>query len=220
MSVRYPKHAETVAWARAQLGKSEIPSGSNAGAFVRFCQSASWLGGTGWPWCRAFSLRAHLEGGFTLPDGSAGAWDALERARGRGDALPPAEYRKAVPGDEVIWSFGSGHCSILESFSRRAGVVYVQTIDGNVRDRVTRCERPLGQVRGFIRWRETPVAVKPVRPPRAQVVGGASGRRKLVTRKGRVVSLPQGRSTPVAGNGLGGAYRWLRRIGSDRHTAA
>lgn len=180
MAAAHPKHRAVIAWARKQLGKSEEPPGSNTGTFVRFCQQATWLPGTRWPWCRAFNLRAHLEAGFTLPDRSAGAWDALARARQRGDALNPAGYRHLIPGDEVIWAFGSGHSSIFTGWRLAGGRVYIDSIDGNVGDKVAECSRPLSLVKGFIVWHETAATVKPARAPVGQVVGGVSGKRKLI----------------------------------------
>lgn len=196
---KYPRHAATIAWAEKQIGKREQPLGSNTGKFVQFCQRATWLGGTKWAWCRAFSLRAHLEGGFHLPDGSAGAWDALRRAAGRGQALKPSQYPKLIPGDEVIWAFGSGHCSIFTGVTRRNGIVYVKSIDGNVSDSVERCERPLSEVKGFIQWPEKIAVVSHAKPPRIQKVGSASGRKQLVTRKGRVIPLPSRKQTGCGG---------------------
>lgn len=185
----FPKHAATLAWAEAQVGKHEVPLGSNTGTFVESCQRATWLAGTNWAWCRAFSLKAHLEGGFILPDESAGAWDALERARKRGDALVPSAYHLVTPGDEVIWATGSGHCSIFKGTTVIGGEVFVLTVDGNVSDGVRDCSRPLSQVKGFIHWQEQSVP-DGRKPPRAQVVGSVSGHRQLVTAKGRVVKLP------------------------------
>lgn len=205
----YPKHARAVAWARKHVGEGEHPAGSNTGSFVELCQRATWLAGTRWAWCRAFNLRAHKEAGFDLPDGSAGAWDALDRARTRGDALDRGDYDRAIPGDEVIWTFGSGHSSLLTGFTTRNGVVYVDSVDGNVHDQVAVCERPLSLVKGFVVWHESPpppAAKKPAQKaaPKRQVVGSISGRRQLVTKKGHVIPLPKRKAGP-AGTGLGHA---------------
>jgi hypothetical protein len=198
----YPKHAATVSYAESKVGQREEPLGSNTGVFVRFCQRHTWLGGTKWPWCRGFNLTVIKEGGgFTYPDGSAGAWDALDRARKRGWALALGEYGKAIPGDEVIWNIGSGHASILKGLSVRGGAAYVQSVDGNVSDSVADRERPLSLVRGFIHWPEAPVFAYAVKPPRVQVVGSASGTRKLVTRGGKVVPLPKARRVDVEVDG-------------------
>ena len=177
------KHYLAVLAARADIGQHEQPLGSNTGAFVIACQRATWLGGTGWPWCRGSVLKWRKQAGDKPGDGSAGAWDALERARKRGEVLDPGGWANAIPGDEVIWNVGSGHSSLLEE-PVVGGVV--RSIDGNSADSVRRCERPLSQVRGFIAWPETPGSGGRNRKPLAQVVGGESGRRKLVVGKLRV----------------------------------
>ena len=185
-------HAAALKWALAQVGKTEIPSGSNTGPFVILCQRATWLGGTGWAWCRAFTLRARMEGGDKPEDGSAGAWDALSRAQSRGQALTAAQWHLAVPGDEVILSEGAGHACMLRGVQTVAGRIVCETVDGNWGDKVTLTSHDLGIVKGFIHWPEQGVKT-PVRPPRSQVVGGADGKRKLVTRGGKTLPLPKKR---------------------------
>jgi hypothetical protein len=158
--------------ARAQLyvGMHEEPSGSNSGAFVRKCQSFTWLKGTGWPWCVAFCQRVFAECGFKLPWGSAGAWDLYAYARRAG-------WTKKIPkpGDIAIWNFGTGHASIV----RRVLGTAVETIDGNVGDKVSICVRPIAEARGFIRnpafTTKTPPPVPKVKKPKKEIVGSASG---------------------------------------------
>lgn len=182
-------HEKALRWALAQVGKGEQPPGSNTGAFVEFCQRATWLGGTGWPWCRAFVLRARIEGGDRPEDGSAGAWDALRRAQRRGQALTPRQWHLAVPGDEVILSEGAGHACMLRFMSTVGGQLVANTVDGNWGDKVTLTQHPLSIVKGFIHWPEQGVK-RPVKPPRGQVVGDRKGRRTLVTRHGHKLPLP------------------------------
>lgn len=184
------QHQRAVAWALAQVGKGEVPPGSNQGPFVQFCQSHTWLGGTGWAWCRAFTLTARCEGGNKPEDGSAGAWDALDRARARGQALTPAQHSLAIPGDEVILASGAGHACLLLGISTVGGQQVVNTVDGNWGDKVTKTSHPLAEVKGFIHWPEPRIAPKPAPAPRAQVVGAASGKRHLVTRGGIKIPLP------------------------------
>lgn len=184
------QHSAALTWALAQVGKGELPPGSNKGTFVQFCQSASWLKGTGFAWCRCFTLRARLEGGNVPEDGSAGAWDAFKRATARGQTLTAAQYAHAIPGDEVILKTGAGHACLLRSVSTVGGQQVVNTVDGNWGDRVTLTSHALADVLGFIHWPEQTVA-KPVVPPRAQVVIGAEKKPRLVTRKGRVLPLPK-----------------------------
>ena len=67
-------HSNVVAWCKMQVGETETPPGSNSGAFVQFCQSHTWLKGTGWPWCAAFVVTAISEGagvGYPCPTASA-----------------------------------------------------------------------------------------------------------------------------------------------------
>jgi len=163
---------------RAQLyiGRGEIPPGSNTGPFVRECQRYTWLPGTGWPWCVAFCQRVFAECGLKLPWGSAGAYDIYDRAKKAGWAK-----RTPKPGDIAIWNFGTGHASIV----RRVLGSYVETIDGNVGDKVSVCTRPISETRGFIRHpgltAKKPVVVPPVKKPKKEVVGSASGTTKTVT---------------------------------------
>lgn len=184
------KHEAALRAAVADLGEHEVPMGSNTGAYVRSCQRESWLGGTGWPWCRAAVLKWRKQGGDKPGDLSPGAWDALNRARKRGEALAPEQWRKVVPGDEVIWNIGSGHSSLVEKVTLLpSGDVVVTSIDGNSGDAVRRCQRGLNQVRGFIAWPENP-GDKADRRPLVSVVGSESGTRKLAVGKA-VVSLPK-----------------------------
>ena len=182
------KHEKSVAAAVADIGQREDPMGSNTGGYVLTCQRATWLTGTRFPWCRGATLKWRVQGGDKPGDRSAGAWDALERARKRDEVLDRGDWGRAIPGDEVIWNVGSGHSSLLERVdtSVTAGVM-IHTIDGNSGDQVKRCTRPLSQVRGFIAWPDAPGLGGQSRKPRVQVVGGESGRRKLVV--GRV-ALP------------------------------
>ena len=178
------KHQEALAAAVADLGKRELPLGSNTGEFVISCQRATWLGGTGWPWCRGATLKWRKQAGDKPGDGSAGAWDALNRAKKRGEALTPAEWAKVVPGDEVVFNIGSGHVALVESVNSTA----VTSIGGNESDGVRRGTRPLSYVRGFIAWPELGVQAGGKRP-RFQVVGSVSGTRKLVV-GGKTLPLP------------------------------
>lgn len=188
----HPMHDSALHWALAQVGKTEIPPGSNRGPFVQFCQRATWLGGTGWAWCRAFTLRARIEGGDKPEDGSAGAWDALSRAQARGQALAPSAWRLAIPGDEVILAEGAGHACMLHSAATVGGQVVLNCVDGNWGDKVSLTQHPLSIVKGFIHWPEQGQKPQP-KPPHVQVVGGVTGKRHIVTRRGFKVPLPNTR---------------------------
>jgi hypothetical protein len=154
----------------------EDPRGSNTGKFVIGCQRYTWLPGTGWPWCVAFVQRVFAEVNLKLPWGSAGAWDLYERAKKAGWAK-----KVPKPGDIAIWNIGSGHASIV----RRVLGDYVETIDGNVGDKVTLCRRSVVLARGFIRHPGltlAPVDVPDVKPPKKETVGSASGDPVIVYR--------------------------------------
>jgi len=171
-------------YAAGFLGAGEYPPGSNRGPFVEFCQQHTWLKGTGWPWCAAFAVTVVQEGGgVEYPDRTAGAWDLLERARKRGWAC---SAKTAVPGDLVVFNIGSGHVGVVEKIENGN----VISIDGNAGDAVSRCTRPLSKVRGFVHWPEDVPAHKPVKAPKVQVVGSASGTRKLVV-AGKSLPLPK-----------------------------
>jgi hypothetical protein len=184
-----PKHDAALAAAIADIGKHEVPLGSNTGPFVIQCQRASWLGGTNWPWCRAAVLKWRKQAGDKPGDLSPGAWDALARARKRGEVLEPSEWGRAIAGDEVIWNIGSGHSSLLEKITLDGSNVTVHTIDGNASDQVKRCQRPLSQVKGFIAWPETPLD-KADRRPLIHKIGSESGKRKVAV-AGVKIPLPR-----------------------------
>jgi hypothetical protein len=183
------KHEKALAAAIAAIGQREQPMGSNCGAYVQACQKASWLGGTGWPWCRAAVLKWRRDAGDKPGDLSAGSWDSFARAQKRGETLPPELWRDAIPGDEVTFNIGSGHSALLEKVTSIGGRVTVHTIDGNSGDMVRRCARSLDTVRGFICWPEQGVPAGAKRK-RIQVVGSESGKRKLVV-AGRSIPLPR-----------------------------
>src|SRR3990167_5113278 len=80
-----PKHDATLAWAKTHLGEHEVPwpvpvgqAGSNTGPFVKSCQAATWLDGTGWPWCIPFIVKGWAVAGFKLPYLGAGAYAMLD----------------------------------------------------------------------------------------------------------------------------------------------
>lgn len=191
----YPKHDATLKWAIAEIGVREVPKESNTGPRVCFYQRHTWLGGTGWAWCVAFALSATEEGGgFKFPEPSAGAWDLLRRCEKKGWSKSPSNYKIVRPGDLVIFAVGSGHAAVVESIEETLDGIVIHSVDGNADDQVKRCTRYLKDVKGFICWPETPVASAPpkkdAKAPLVSVVGGASGRRAVVTRGGKVVKLP------------------------------
>lgn len=178
------KHQMVLAWALSQVGQREEPMGSNRGAFVEFCQSHTWLKPGAWPWCAAFAVTAIEEGaGVEYPDPSAGAWDLLARAAKRGWARP-GNFKGVKPGDLAVFNIGSGHIGVVSKVTTKQCF----SVDGNAGDMVRECARPITSVRGFVCWPED-------LPPRekskrfVQIVGGESGRRKLVV-AGKAIPVP------------------------------
>lgn len=170
-------HARALAWARAQVGRREIPDGSNSGPFVRLCQRATWLPGTGWAWCVAFFIAAWRYGAHVkLWWLGAGAYAFLTAARKAGYETT---LEHAVPGDAVIFNDGAGHCAMLAE--RYDGGEWVRTIDGNWNNAVELVTHPAADVRGCI---HIPYAnerkPRPARPRMFEVATSAAGHRQVV----------------------------------------
>ncbi len=134
-----------VRWARGQVGVVEAPPGSNTGTRVRWYQSHTFLGGTGWPWCAAFVCTAWIENGFPFPYRSAGAWDFIDGARNRGYGVSPDQLR---PGDAVAYRQGKGHINL---FLADAGGGRIETIGGNESDSVRHSSYDRGLIYGCAR---------------------------------------------------------------------
>lgn len=171
------KHAAAVKWLNAHVGEHEEPLGSNTGRFVRECQAASWLKGTGWAWCVATWLRAWEVAGYQLPYKGAGAYATLDWYRKNVPSwvVPPSLAR---PGSAVIFNIGSGHLATLVK-PVKMGDTTVTTIGGNESDMVKETTRPLSLVRGFVDPAEAnPPA--PARKPVFVVATSESGHRQIV----------------------------------------
>lgn len=169
-----PTGHDVLAKARSQLGVHEDPMGSNSGAHVETYQHATWLAGTGWPWCVAFVQWVFREVGAPLPNLGAGAWALLDWAKSVGWAVNTPE-----PGDVVILSEGSGHACLFERFEGTD----VVTIDGNWGDRVGEQRHPRSIVKGYIRNKHLAypgTKVKARKPRLFQVTTSHSGHRKIV----------------------------------------
>ena len=176
------KHELALQFARRELGVVEEPYGSNSGVpghlsgHILWFQAATWLGGTGWPWCVAFALWCLKKAGFIIPWLSAGAWDLYDRARKAGWTVPIGTWGLpggAEPGDICIWNVGDGHASLLVSYDRASGMV--TSIDGNVSNRVAYKTRSAVLLRGVIHIPEAH-KVKPAKPPMYEVVTGVNGK--------------------------------------------
>lgn len=128
-------------------GVREVPQDSNTGPRVLAYQRATWLDGTGWPWCAAFicwglqQVEKQLGGlGFARPQ-TAGAWDfenwatkqklKLMKPRGkvkRGDIVCfTFSHIGLAIEDEKNGSVRTVEGNTNQSGSREGGGVYIQT---------------------------------------------------------------------------------------------
>lgn len=146
-----------IAMLKAEQGVREVPANSNKGKRVEEYQAATWLTGTGWPWCAAFicwGIR-ELEKTHPLPfkrPQTAGAWDFENWAKSQGvKRFKPRGRIKA--GDIVVFTFShiglaiedekGGSVKTIEgntdaSGSREGGGVYIKS-------------RPVSSIRSHIR---------------------------------------------------------------------
>ena len=164
MSAKLPD--QIVKIAKAEIGVEEI-DGSNSGPRVEEFQSATSLGGTGWPWCAAFVCwvvrEAASAAGVKFTDTfkrptTAGAW-ALEHWSLKQDNSTETKkkpFRDILPGDIVIFNFS--HVGFAVSECDDTG--FFQTVEGNTDDggsreggAVLRRWRRSSQVRSRIRFR-------------------------------------------------------------------
>lgn len=170
--------ARALTVAEGELGVREQPARSNSGPRVREYQAATWLPGTGWPWCAAFCCWAYKQAGYVFPDRSAGAWDLVDRAvrNGWGVSTAPAAAR---PGDLVAFRVGSGHIALFERYDARTGLVH--TIDGNVSNMVARRARPASQVYRIVKVKGDPgVPIPPSKRPVYEIVRGEGDSARVV----------------------------------------
>lgn len=123
--------------ATAEIGVEEI-NGTNSGKRVKEYQSATDLGGTGWPWCAAFVCwvvwDALVKCGvketktFKRPK-SAGAWamEAWSLAQDNTTSTKKPHRDDIIAGDIVIFKFS--HIGFAISAPDKNG--FVTTIEGN-----------------------------------------------------------------------------------------
>jgi hypothetical protein len=182
-----------VAEARKHAGQGEDPVGSNRGLFVQKCQAATFLSGTGWPWCAAFVCRICELLGIPLNYPSAGAHDLANHYAAR-----KVSHADAKPGMIVDYNIGSGHTGILTSISQDA----VRSIDGNWADHVTEHRMPLSSVRGI--WalphvdydQKLPDVAPPKKLPPWVATTSATGHKKVFRRKRGLIHWLQSRTFP------------------------
>lgn len=136
--------------ARAELGYTETPAGSNRTKFGK------WFGLDGQPWCMMFVQWVFARAGaMDLLPALTASCGALMRAGKAAGCWVTDGYR---PGDVVIYDFPGGastdHCGIVDGVSAN----YVTSIEGNTGagndangGQVQRRTRPLSQVVGAVR---------------------------------------------------------------------
>lgn len=161
-----------VAFALQDLGKTEEPLGSNAGPHIGHLVDGyrdHWrLGsGVGLPWC-AMAVSVWTARALELGDAGAevdwvghpfGAWfGGVEQIRawavreGRLEAGPSVGsilvMSREGAGSDARRSPLAGHCGLVV----RAGALGLQSIEGNVTNRVVTRTRRIADVDGFVRW--------------------------------------------------------------------
>jgi hypothetical protein len=122
---------EMVRLAEGEVGVCEDPVDSNTGRRVRTYQGATWLDGTGWPWCAAFICWIVREAGMAeehRPQ-TAGAWDFERWARkttNPAELIKPAATGTIRKGDLLVYKFS--HIGIAREDETGGRVT---TIEGN-----------------------------------------------------------------------------------------
>ena len=126
--------------AEAEVGVREVPIDSNRGERVEEYQKATWLDGTGWPWCAAFVCWCIREASktetalFDLPL-TAGAWDFVNWANDQGlQVFDPQEGKPLIRrGDIIVFRFSHIGIAVQDS-------IYdlIQTVEGNTDEQGSR----------------------------------------------------------------------------------
>ncbi len=147
--------------AQGEVGVKEVPAGSNSGPRVREYQRLSAIGGTGWPWCGAFTNYCYAVGAGRPLKGFNNAYvpSYVRAAKDRAHGLKVISANDARPGDLVCFDWGkdgvSDHIGILETkvSSGRFTSIEGNTSYGNDSNggQVMRRDRNVGQVQVFIR---------------------------------------------------------------------
>lgn len=124
---------EAIRWARAQIGTTENPPGSNRGGKITEWQKAfaSWL--VGQPWCGVFVGTSAKHAGVKGVSSRVASVALIELDSKDGshgyDHAVPVSIDTIRPGDHAIL-FGPGiHVELVEKVHKRSGIV--QTIGGN-----------------------------------------------------------------------------------------
>jgi hypothetical protein len=145
-------------FAQGEIGVKE--TGPNTGPRVREYQAASAIGGTGWPWCGAFTAWCYAKAGRPLKGfNNAYVPSYVNAARKSDHGLRVVSAESARPGDLVCFDWQrdgvSDHIGILET---RVVSGKFRSIEGNTSfgnnsngGQVMRRDRNTSQVQCFIR---------------------------------------------------------------------
>lgn len=148
--------------AKGEIGVKEQPPGSNSGKRVREYQASTSLGGTGWPWCGAYTNWCYARAGRPLKGfNQAYVPDYVATARRNEDGLRIVSASKVKPGDLVCFDWDGGvadHIGIVETPPSSSSRGLFTAIEGNTSfsnnsngGQVMRRERHVSQVECFIR---------------------------------------------------------------------
>lgn len=142
---------------KGEIGVREVPRNSNRGKRVEEYQAASWLDGTGWPWCAAFicwgirEVAKQHDLPFKRPQ-TAGAWDFERWAREEGVRIFKPRQR-IWKGDIVVFTFSHIGLAIADESNGMVTTVEGNTDSSGSREGggVYRKRRKTSQVRSHIR---------------------------------------------------------------------
>jgi hypothetical protein len=146
--------------ARAELGATEVPLGSNTGGRVSVYLARS--GFSAAPWCAAFISFILAEAGITLLPYSARVAALVASARAIGRWRDVDAGHSPAPGDLAVFrrsgqdprQGGDGHIAMVES----AGGGLYAAIGGNEADAVRRTVRALSGDPALVGWIALPEA--------------------------------------------------------------
>lgn len=182
----FPKHDKAHQYAVHCLGVHEVPAQSNRGPIqvsnpsggVSLFESHDFVGGDGYPWCASFWLTCWAVAGHAIPYLSPSAYALGNWARKVGWSKPIGQLQ---PGDGCVWSEGSGHISMFESFDSKTGIVH--TIDGNWGDKVVRATHRVGALHTGIHVPETGKMPPAPKVPFWTISTSVNGHRKVLFAK-------------------------------------
>lgn len=170
-------HEKAVNWAMEEFRNKvhEVPMGSNKGPRVEYYQTFDWLAGGGYPWCVDFFQAAWANAGHPLPYKTAGAFDLDNWARKHNW---DEKVVNLIPGDGICLGAPvakAGHyCMYLDHTK-----TMVETVNGNVSDKVDVRKWPRASIRGCMHIPEV-INVPVQKPPLYVVVTSVNGHKKVI----------------------------------------